>query len=165
MKLTDQSGRTLCVIDFPIRIRTYDRITVLFHYLIPFCIQILSITILIILSARNRSRFGNSHDTFMEYLKRQFRRQKELYIPPSVIVLSGLPQVIFSFSFACRQLVTWQQHVLLIAYFISFTPQLLGFIIYVLPSTNYMKEFQTTKLSKTHIFQLILWKKKNRTRK
>ncbi|CAF1066721.1 unnamed protein product [Rotaria sp. Silwood1] len=165
MKLTDQNERTLCVIDFPIRIRTYDRITVLFHYLIPFCIQILSITILLILAARNRSRIGNSRDTFIEYLKRQFRRQKELYIPPSVIVLSGLPQVIFSFSFACRELVTWQQHVLLIAYFLSFAPQLLGFIIYVLPSTNYMKEFQTTKLSKIRIFQWVLWKKKTRTSK
>lgn len=34
-----------------------------------------------------------------------------------VIVVSGLPQMIVSFSFAGQQLITWQQHPLFIAYF------------------------------------------------
>jgi hypothetical protein len=159
-KLIDLNGQSICVVDFPLKLRTYDRVTVLLHYLIPFSIQILSITILIIFAARSRSRTGNNRDPFVEYLKRQFRSQKDLYIPPTIIILSSLPQTILSFSFACLELVRWQQHALLIAYFLSFAPQLLGFVLFVLPSTNYMKEFESTKLSKTFFFRWIISKKK-----
>jgi hypothetical protein len=164
-KLIDLNGQSACVIDFPSKIRLYDRVNVLLHYLIPFCIQILSITVLIILAARSRSRTSNNRDPLIEYIKRQFKSQKELYIPPSVIIVSGLPQIILSFSFACLELVRWQQHLLLVAYFLSFVPQLLGFILFVLPSSNYLKEFQATKLSKTILFQWILSKKKNQAKK
>jgi hypothetical protein len=112
--------------------------------------------VLIILAARSRSRTANNHDTFIEYLKRQFESQKELYITPTVIILSGLPQTILSYSFACIQLTTWQQHTLLIAYFLSYAPQLLGFVLFVLPSTSYRKEFRTTSVSKTILFRWIL---------
>jgi len=160
MKIRVPSGESACVIDFPLKVRTFDRLTVLIHYLIPFCIQIFSITVLIILAARSRSRTGHNRDTYIEYLKRQFQSQKELYIAPSIIVLSGLPQTILSFSFACLELITWQQHALLIAYFLSFAPQVLGFILFVFPSTNYVKEFRATKLSKTIIFRWISLNKK-----
>jgi hypothetical protein len=105
---------------------------------------------LIILAARSRSRTSINRDLFIEYLKRQFKLQKELYILPLVIVVNGLPQIILSFSFACLELITWQQHVLLVAYFLSFAPQLLGFVLFVLPSSNYIKEFEATKLSKNN---------------
>ena len=162
-KIIDLNSQSVCIVEYPSKWRIYDRISVLIHYLIPFCIQILSITILIILAARSRSRTSNSHDPFIKYLKKQFKRQKDLYIPPSVIVVSGLPQTILSFSFACLQLNTWQQHSLLLAYFLSFAPQLLGFVLFVLPSTNYMKEFESTKLSKTILFRWIISKKKKQT--
>jgi hypothetical protein len=151
-KTIDSNGQSACAVNFPLKFRTYDRISVLIHYIIPFCIQILSITLLIILAARSRSRASNNRDTFIGYLKQQFKSQKELYITPSVIILSGLPQTIFSFSFSCLVLVSWQQHALLIAYFLSFAPQLLGFVLFVLPSTNYMKEFRATNLLKTILF-------------
>jgi hypothetical protein len=159
-KLIDLNGQSICVVDFSLNFRVYDRITVLLHYLIPFSIQILSVTILIILAARSRSRTSNNRDPFIEYLKRQFRGQKDLYIPPIIIILSSLPQTILSFSFACLELILWQQHSLLIAYFLSFAPQLLGFVLFVLPSSIYMKEFQSTKLSKTILFRWIISKKK-----
>jgi hypothetical protein len=165
MKIIDPNGQSTCVVNYPLKVRTYDRISVLIHYIIPFCIQIFSITILIILVARSRSRTGNNHDTFIEYLKRQFKSQKELYITPSVIILSGLPQTILSFSFACLELVSWQQHTLLLAYFLSFAPQLLGFVLFVLPSSNYMKEFQATKLSKTILFRWIISNKTNKIKR
>ncbi len=165
MKIIDLNGQSACVVNFSLKFRTYDRINILTHYIIPFCIQILSITVLIILAARSRSRASDNRDTFIEYLKQQFKSQKELYITPSVIILSGLPQTILSFSFACLELVSWQQHALLIAYFLSFAPQLLGFVLFVLPSTNYMKEFEATKLSKTILFRWIISNKKNKMKK
>jgi hypothetical protein len=96
-------------------------------------------------------------------IKQQFKRQKELYFPPLVIVVRGLPQIILSFIFACFQLNRWQQHSLLIAYFLSFAPQLLGFILFVLPSSHYLQEFEATKLSKTILFRWIISKTKNNT--
>jgi hypothetical protein len=164
-KLIDLNGQSICVVDLSTKFRLYDRITVLFHYLVPFSIQILSIKILIILAARSRSRTSNNRDLFIEYLKRQFKLQKELYIPPLVIVVSGLPQIILSFSFACLELITWQEHALLVAYFLSFAPQLLGFVLFVLPSSNYIKEFEATKLSKTILFRWIISKKKKQAKK
>jgi hypothetical protein len=163
--MKDPSGQTACVVNFPLKVITYDRITVLLHYIIPFCIQILSITVLIILAARSRSRTTKNRDAFIKYLERQFQSQKELYIVPTVIIFSGLPQAILSFSFACIQLNTWQQHALLIAYLLSYAPQLLGFILFVLPSTNYIKEFQATNLSKTIIFRWIYLRKTTRQQK
>jgi hypothetical protein len=160
-KIVDLNGQSSCIVDYSSKILIYDRISVLINYLIPFSIQILSITILIILAARQRSRMGNNRDTYKEYLKRQFQRQKDLYIPPLVIVVSGLPQTILSFSFACLELVVWQQHALLVAYFLSFAPQLLAFVLFVLPSSNFMKEFEATKLSKTIFFRWLISKKKN----
>ncbi|CAF1168785.1 unnamed protein product [Adineta steineri] len=153
--MKDPNENNACVINFPFEIRIYNRINTLFHYIIPFAIQLLSITLLIILAARSRSRTAQNHDTFIIYLKRQFQTQKELYITPLVIILSGLPQAIFAFSFSCIKLISWQQHTLLIAYFLSYTPQLLGFFLFVLPSTNYMIEFRATSLSKTFLFRWI----------
>jgi hypothetical protein len=118
-KLIDLNGQSTCIVDLSTNFRLYDRVTVLFHYLVPFSIQILSITILIVLAARSRSRTSNNRDPFIEYLKRQFKLQKDLYIPPLVIVVSGLLQAILSFSFACLELVLWQP----LAYFLSFAPR------------------------------------------
>jgi hypothetical protein len=95
-----------------------------------------------------------------KHLKQQFKSQRELYITSIVIVLSGLPQTIFSFSFACVQLATWQQHVLLVAYFLSYAPQLLGFVLFVLPSTTYVQEFRATHLPKMFPFKRVLPKTK-----
>jgi hypothetical protein len=154
-KLIDLKGQSACVIDLSRNFRFYDRVTVLIHYLIPFSIQILSVTILIVLAARSRSRTNTNHDPFIEYLKNQFQRQKELYIPPLVIIISGLPQMILSFSLACLLLLTWQQHALLVAYIFSFTPQLIAFFLFVLPSSTFIKEFQATNFSKTIFFRWI----------
>lgn len=153
--LKDPSGQSACVANFPSIISTYDRITILTHYLFPFIIQILSITILIIFVARSRSRSNTTRDAFMKHLKRQFKGQKELYITPLVIILSGLPQTISSFSFACIQLAIWQRHALLTTYFLSYAPQLLGFVLFVLPSSSYMQEFRATNLSKIFLFKRI----------
>ncbi|UJR12437.1 hypothetical protein I4U23_016613 [Adineta vaga] len=160
--IKDPSGESACIVSYPSIVSTYERITVILHYIIPFFIQILSITVLIVLAARSRSRATNNSETFIKYLQRQFQNQKEMYIVPLVIIISGLPQSIFSFSFSCVDLSLWQKHLLLIAYLVAYAPQTLGFVLFVLPSTNYLKEFQTTNLSKMFIFRFILTKLKKK---
>lgn len=139
------TGSSICVTNFNTKfISTYNRISTLIHYLVPFFIQIISITFLIVLAARSRVKTVGQKMTFTQVLKKQFASQKELYITPLIIILSALPQTIFTFSLACTQLNEWQRHTLIVSYLLSYTPQLLGFVLYVLPSTNYKKEFYQT---------------------
>ncbi len=148
--ITIQSyGSSICVSNFDRSwIVLYNRVNTLVHYLVPFFIQIISITLLNILAARSRAKTTEGNTTFVRMLKKQFRTQKELYITPGIIILSALPQAILSFSLACTQLSTWQRHALLAAFLFSYTPQVLGFILFVLPSSAYKKEFARTLIAK-----------------
>ncbi len=152
--------QSLCVADYarnPV-IAQYNRISVLIHYLMPFFIQTIAISVLIWLTARSRAKA--TARSFIETLKTQFKSQKELYITPIIIILSLLPQAILSFSFACTKLdEVWQQHIVLMAYIFSYTPQILGFLLFVIPSNTYMKEFAETWIGKTHFIRVI-WKYK-----
>jgi hypothetical protein len=158
--ITDLNDQTMCVTNYSSYFSLYNYINVLIHYLVPFCTQIVSITVLIVFSARSRSRSNNNRKTFTTVFKRQFNSQKELYISPSIIILSGLPQIIISSSFSCTELSVWQRHLLCIAYFLSYAPQLLGFVLFVLPSTNYMNEFRKTQLFKMYSSRFVT-KQKN----
>lgn len=139
----------ICVTNFDTHlISIYNRVSTLIHYLLPFFIQIIAITVLIVLAARSRNKATGGKEAFRQVLTKQFRTQKELYITPIIIILSSLPQTIFTFSLACTQLTIWHRHLLLIAYILSYGPQILGFILYVLPSSTYKKEFSKTLLSR-----------------
>jgi hypothetical protein len=150
--IEDTNGQMICVGNFTETWSTYNRITLFTHYILPFAIQIVSITVLIIFTARSRSH-TTTKNTFIQLLKQQFTSQKELYITPLMMILSSLPQVILSFIFACIELSVWQRHMLLTAYFLSYAPQLLGFVLFVLPSTNYSNEFRETQLAKRCFFK------------
>jgi hypothetical protein len=158
---TDSS---ICVTNFDTKlISTYNRISTLIHYLFPFFIQIICITFLIVLAARSRMKAMGHRMTFGEVLKKQFETQKELYVTPMIIVLSALPQAILTFSFACTQLSDWQRHTLLGSYLLSYAPQVLGFILFVLPSTSYKKEFYKTFIGKKSLKWMSSKKKSNTT--
>ena len=151
----DSNNATLCVINFvETYISRYDRATVLFHSLGPFIIQSCSVTTLIVLLARSRARIvqGQNTNTFNEFLKKQLKKQKELYINPAINILSTLPQIILSFSLACTELSSaWKRYLILTTYFLSYFPQMLSLILHVLPSTLYNKEFGETFIYKALI--------------
>jgi hypothetical protein len=145
------SNITLCVTNYTQQlVIVYNRINVLIHYFVPFAIQVISITILIIQIARSRARTNrNRQETFIDQFKKQFKTHKEHYVTPIIIVLSSLPQIILSFSYACTEpKQAWQRYLLLTTYFLSYLPQILGFILYVLPSTIYTTEFHQTIIGK-----------------
>jgi hypothetical protein len=159
----DSIEQNVCVANFPEYFSKYNYINILIHHLIPFCIQIMSITLLIIFTARSRSRMTENNNAFIKALKQQFNNQKELYVTPLIIVLSGLPQIIISSIFSCTNLLAWQTHLLCITYFLSYTPQILGFVLFVLPSTNYLNEFQQTRISKLCLFKYVIKQEKKIT--
>lgn len=130
-------------------VSTYNRVSTLIHYLVPFCIQVVAITLLIVFAARSRTKTIGKKMTFRQILIKQCQTQKELYLTPIIIILSALPQTILTFSLACTELTLWQRHMFIVAYLLSCTPQVLGFILYVLPSTIYKQEFSKTSLAKS----------------
>ncbi|CAF1444271.1 unnamed protein product [Adineta ricciae] len=144
-----ESSKTHCVIDLtrPI-IATYNRISTICHYIIPFLVQVISISLLVLFIARSRAKASGHKLTFRQVLMKQFYTQKELYITPTIIILSALPQIILSTALGCTELSNSQRHLLRISYLLAYTPQALGFILYVLPSTEYRKEFSQTFLGK-----------------
>ncbi len=142
---------TLCVTSYTKSlISTYNHVNVLVHYFIPFLIQIISITILIVQITLTRARTrGSNQQTFMNLFKKQLKTQKEQYVTPMIIIFSSLPQAILSFSYACTELKqSWQRYTLLITYLLSYLPQMLGFILYVLSSTTFSQEFRQTMIGK-----------------
>jgi hypothetical protein len=140
---------TFCVTDFNQTLtKNYNSINTLIHSIVPFFIQIISITLLIIFVARSRANVAQKRIIYKQILRKQFKEQKELYITPIIHIISSLPNVILAFSLACTQMNNLQQHILLIAYLFSYIPSMLGFIVYVLPSRMYKKEFLKTSLGK-----------------
>ena len=143
------SSISICVTNFHYHaIEIYNRISTLIHYLLPFIIQIVCTIYLLIRTARSRARTTTTQKTFRQVFKKQLSSQKELFITPIVIIFSALPQTILSFSLACSQLSSWQRHMLLVSILLTYIPQILGFILYVLPSTTYKKEFEQTLIAK-----------------
>ncbi len=62
---------------------------------------------------------------------------------------SALPQAILSFLYACTELKqSWQRYTLLTTYFLSYLPQMRGFILYILPSRTFSNEFRLTIIGK-----------------
>jgi hypothetical protein len=155
----DSNNQTLCVINFEqAHILLYDRVTVLFHSLGPFIIQVVSVTRLIVLitQSRAKTRREGKNVSFNNLLMQQFKKQKELYINPAIIILSALPQIVLSFSIACTELSSaWQRYLLLITYFLSYLPQMISLVLHILPSTLYKREFHETSLYK-NIFRRLL---------
>jgi hypothetical protein len=75
---------------------------------------------------------------------------KELVIGPGITLvpqLFSLPLFIISFTLYCQNLESsWVRYLLIVSYFTSFIPQLISFILYILPSSFYSTEWHATKM-------------------
>jgi hypothetical protein len=73
---------------------------------------------------------------------------KELVIGPGITLvpqLFSLPLFIISFTLYCQNLEnSWVRYLLIVSYFTSFIPQLISFMLYVLPSTFYSTQWRAT---------------------
>jgi hypothetical protein len=66
------ANATLCVTNYSqALVSTYNRINILVHYFVPFFIQVISITVLLLQTARSRARTSSSHrKTFVDFFKK-----------------------------------------------------------------------------------------------
>lgn len=75
----------------------------------------------------------------------QIQQHKQVLIAPLVLVILAVPRLIISFMTNCMKSGS-NAWLLIIGYFISFTPPMLTFVLFVLPSKLYVKEFHKSVL-------------------
>lgn len=148
--IQDGDSKTLCVTNFTSSfISTYARFSVVTLRLVPFFIQVISVLSFILLLAHSRIKLTSRQATFRQAFKNQLKANKELFYLPTIIVLSALPQVFLSFTFSCTEIFeSWQRYMLLSASFISYARHTFGFLLYILPSSKFKREFAETDIAK-----------------
>nr|AEN94416.1 low density lipoprotein [Adineta vaga] len=135
----DYEKRIWCSVSYSSNLQIFNSIINLIHFFIPFILNLISAFIIIIMTSLQRKKLQRQL-TYRHILQEQCREHKHLLIAPIVLVLLAVPRLILSFLPSCMDSAA---HVWLplIAYFISFIPPLLTFVIFVVPSKYYRKEF------------------------
>ena len=80
------------------------------------------------------------------------REKKELVIGPGITLvpqLFSLPLFISAFVLDCQNLDnSWLRYLLIVSYWVSFTPQWTSFFLYISPSSFYSNEWLKTRVGR-----------------
>ncbi|CAF4097954.1 unnamed protein product [Adineta steineri] len=129
-----------CITHYSPSIQNYNTAVLFFHLVGPFIINLLSALFIIFGGARQRSN-ARTNQNFKEHVQEQFREHKQLIISPIVLLVLSIPRLIISLLPGCVK-TSENLWLYLGPYFISFTPPMLIFLIFVCPSELYMKAFK-----------------------
>ena len=130
----------LCVIRYSRSVEIYNTITLFIHLLVPFTVNLFSALFIIFGSARQRTTV-KKNQTFKEHVFTQMSEHKQLLISPFILLILAMPRLIISLISGCVD-PSQNPWLYLCAYFISFTPPMLIFVVFVLPSELYRKNFK-----------------------
>ena len=139
--LDGDEKRFWCFSNYSPSLTKYNSFITLFHFLTPFSINVTSAILIIIMTARMRSKIEKKQ-TFKGHFRLQLHQHKHTLIAPCLLILLSLPRLIISFTSGCMRSAR-QPWLHLIGYFISFIPTMSTFFVFVLPSTAYKTEFNT----------------------
>ncbi|CAF1490337.1 unnamed protein product [Adineta ricciae] len=138
-----------CVIHYSSTfVQDYNISILFFHLIVPFLANLLSALIIIFGNARQRSR-AQINQTIQEHVRQQLNEHKQLLISPVVLLILSMPRLVISVLPGCVR-TSRNLWLYLIAYFFSFTPSVLTFIIFAVPSKLYMKIFRNTLIAWRH---------------
>ena len=142
-EINHEIERIWCVVRYQSRIETYNYIVQTFHFIGPFLLNLTCSIILIIKKCQQKSTAAHTNRPFILILQEQIIENKHLLIAPVVLVLLGIPRMILIYTSKCMKSAddVW---LYLIGYFISMIPSMLTFLIFVLPSKFYKKQFDQT---------------------
>jgi hypothetical protein len=90
--------------------------------------------------ARQRS-VARTGQTYRKHVLEQLNEHKQLLISPIILLVLALPRLIISLLSGCVN-ASRNPWLYLLGYFISFSPSMLVFVIFVLPSKLYTKTFK-----------------------
>jgi hypothetical protein len=145
-----EEKRIWCVVTYSSSVQIYNSIINIFHFTVPFGINIFSAIIIIKTTTRLRNRIAPQQG-YQQILQIQIRRHSRILIAPVVLIIFTTPRLILSLVSGCMKSIddAW---IFLIGYYISFLPLILTFLVFVLPSITYKKKFRKT----IRQFQIIL---------
>lgn len=136
---TDEQ-RLWCLIRYPSSMSIFNQFINLFHFLVPFTINIISMVFIMITIARTRHNL-QPRLTFRQHLEIQLRQNKHYLIATSILILLALPRLIISFVRGCMKSPRYSW-LFLFGYLMSYLPSMMTFIAYILPSKLYLDSFK-----------------------
>jgi hypothetical protein len=145
-KLVDDKDeeRSWCIVRYSSLMRIIDSIVQIFHFIIPFLINLLSAIVIIINAARTHSN-----------ARKQQTYKQHLIISPIIIAILSILCLIISFLSECMKS-NRDPWLFLFGYYISFVPPILTLFVFILPSETYKKEFHTVVKRQKKIIQSYL---------
>ena len=129
-----------CVTRYSAAVQNYNTTILFFHLIAPFLANLFSALFIIFGAARQRS-VAQTGQTFSKHVREQFNEHKHLIISPMILLVLSIPRLIISLLPGCVK-TSEKLWLYLSAYFISFIPSMLIFLIFVAPSEVYMKAFK-----------------------
>ncbi|CAF1381200.1 unnamed protein product [Adineta steineri] len=139
----DNEKRIWCIATYSHSIRVFNSVMHILHFFGPFLINLVSSITLIVMKAHRQLKL-HTQQTFSHHLQEQFKEHKHLLTAPMLLVTLAIPRLIISFVSKCMKSANDSAWLFLVGYFISFIPSMLTFVIFILSSTFYKKEFHKT---------------------
>jgi len=136
----DEEQRKWCVVRYPSAVKIFDLTMHLFHFLGPFCVNLISALLIIVTAARTHWA-ARKQQAYTEHLIDELQKQKHLIISPIILIILATPRLVISFRSGCTISVR-DPWLFLFGYFISFTPPLLTCLIFIWPSKIYKEELK-----------------------
>ncbi len=129
-----------CVTRYSDFIQTYDTAILFFHLVAPFAANLFSALFIIFGTARQRS-VTRTRKSYKEHVREQLQEHKQLIISPILLLVLASPRLVIALLPGCVN-VSRKLWLYLFGYFISFTPSIFIFVVFVLPSDLYKKTFK-----------------------
>ena len=143
--------RAWCVVRYSSSVQVIISSINIFHFVTPFAIHFISTVFLIICMARQKGKVRQKL-TYRQHLIQQFHEHKSRLISSIALIIVALPRLLISLVSDCMKSAR-NPWLYLVAYLISFVPPLLIFVLYVLTSKFYLKEFNHGTLRIKKAFQ------------
>ncbi|CAF1199514.1 unnamed protein product [Adineta steineri] len=131
-----------CVTRYSVSVQTYNTFILFFHLIVPFVANLFSALYIIFGVARQRSLI-QPEQSYKKHIIEQLHKHRQLIISPVILLILTLPRLVISLLSGCMK-ASSRPWLYLFAYFISFTPSMLVFVVFVIPSKLYRKTFRQT---------------------
>jgi hypothetical protein len=129
-----------CLTLYSRSVQDYNTFILFLHLVGPFTANLFSALFIVFGSARQRA-VARTRQTYREHVYEQLREHKQLLISPLILLVLSLPRLIIALLSGCVDASRYMW-LYLSGYFISFTPSMLVFVVFVLPSELYRNKFK-----------------------
>ncbi|CAF3843808.1 unnamed protein product [Adineta steineri] len=135
-----EERRVWCVLRYSQSVEKYTTIVQYFHFVAPCVINLFSAVYIIINIAHQRTATRTKFN-YRQQLLNQINEHKQLIISSVVLAVLLFPRFLISLLSTCVK-ASRNPWLYLFGYFISFIPSSFIFVIFVLPSSFYKKQFK-----------------------